>query len=86
MDKYYNPFIADSINQVHKAVESANKNLNNALEIAISALHEVNAIMEDARYGETNHFILDNGDARNINDIIKEALDNIAKILKIKEK
>lgn len=86
MDKYYNPFIADSINQVHKAVESANKNLNNALEIAISALHEVNAVLEDARYGETNHFILDNGDARNINDIIKEALDNIAKILKIKEK
>lgn len=86
MDKYYNPFIADSINQVHKAVESANKNLNNALEIAISALHELNAIMEDARYGETNHFILDNGDARNINDTIKEALENIAKTLKIKEK
>ncbi len=86
MDEYRNSFITDSINQVHNAVESANKNLNNALEIAISALHELNAIMEDARYGETNHFILDNGDARNINDIIKEALENIAKTLKIKEK
>lgn len=86
MDEYRNSFITDSINQVHNAVESANKNLNNALEIAISALHELNAIMEDARYGETNHFILDNGDARNINDTIKEALENIAKTLKIKEK
>ena len=30
-DEYYNPFISDAVQAVHKATKSANKNLDNAL-------------------------------------------------------
>lgn len=42
-DEYYNPFISDAVQTVHKATESANKNLDNALTVAVDALKRIGA-------------------------------------------
>lgn len=47
----------------------------NRLDITVMLLQDIDGILEDARYGDTNHFILDSADARNIADDVKEALE-----------
>lgn len=68
-DKHYNPFISDAVQAVHKATKSANKNLNNALEVAVDALSVIKKI------AQTNA----------VWDTATTALESIAAILKVRQ-
>lgn len=72
MTDKYNPFISDAVQAVHKAVESTNKNLDNALTVAVEALTYMrnNCLEYAADY-------MDKAD---------EALQRIAAILKVRQK
>ena len=58
--------------EISKAAESANKNLDNALEVAVGALHKIYCTRPD-------------GDILN-SMTAKEALNKISRILKVKQK
>ena len=79
-DEYHNPFISDAVQRVNKATESANKNLDNALEVAVDALikarEEVGKIKNNECPCGKLHvwFEIDN------------ALQTISRILKVKQK
>lgn len=71
-DEYHNPFISDAVQAVHKATGSANKNLDNALTVAVDALTYMrnNCLEYAADY-------MDKAD---------QALEKIAAILKVRQK
>lgn len=64
---------------VEQAVKAANNTLNNELMIAISALFDVNKILDEARRGDSNYYEIDSSDALNIALIVKNALNEIKK-------
>lgn len=70
-DEYHNPFISDAVQAVHKATESANKNIDNALTVAVDALSQ---IANTLTYG------------KDMVDTAKGALLQIAVILKVRQK
>ena len=70
-DEYHNPFISDAVQAVHKAVESANKNLDNALTVAVDALKVIADFSPNKTYSGT---------------VAQQALTNIAAILKVKQR
>ena len=52
-DEYHNPFISDAVQAVHKATESANKNLDNALTVAVDALKQIADCSPNKTYSGT---------------------------------
>lgn len=77
-DEYYNPFISDAVQAVHKAVGSANKNLDNALTVAVRALNFMSSFKnrkDDPKIIAAECIIISEG-----------TLKRIAKILKVRQK
>ncbi len=72
-DEYYNPFISDAVQAVHKATESANKNLDNALTVAVDALKRIGA--NYPRMSELYRM-----------KIANDAIEKIAAILKVRQR
>lgn len=72
-DEYHNPFISDAVQALHKATESANKNLDNALTVAVDALKRIGANYPRM----TDLYRM---------KIANEAIEKIATILKVKQK
>lgn len=72
-DEYHNPFISDAVQAVHKATESANKNLDNALTVAVDALKRIGANYPRM----TDLYRM---------KIANDAIEKIAAILKVRQK
>lgn len=84
MTDKYNPFISDAVQTVHKAVESANKNLDNALEVAIQSIKNIKAFYEES-YADPN-FVNWHAVAQRLAKEANDALTQIAIILKVRQK
>lgn len=65
--------------EISKAVESANKNLDNALEVAVDALKECQSVVN-------NTMAMDSVRFHCIRNTVNNALTQIAAILKVRQK
>lgn len=84
-DEYYNPFISDAVQAVHKATASANKNLDNALEVAVQSMKNIKAFYEES-YANPHTFVNWHAVAQRLSHEADDALTQIAIILKVKQK
>lgn len=71
--------------KISKAVESANKNLDNALEIAVQSMKNIKVFYEES-YAGPHAFVNWHAVAQRLANEANDALTQIAIILKVKQK
>ena len=84
-DEYHDPFISDAVQAVHKATQSANKNLDNALEVAVQSMKNIKAFYEES-YADPHTFVNWHTVAQRLANEANDALTKIAIILKVRQK